>query len=139
MFYTSPAAFVPTSKLFGSDASKKWRWIEFGLYMPYFLVTLRISDGDSEIDQHLMFGQIQDLMAHAVLVSDNAVIIEIGLLSPGYMNGTDNYLLGKLKEVWISKQQSLNLVFVMTDGQKLQFPPDEEISNLDEYELLVAI
>jgi len=139
MFYTSSEAFVPIPKLFGSDASKAWRWVEFGLYMPYFLLTLRISDGDSEIEQHLMFCQIEDLMEYAKQVSSNAVIREIDLLSPGYMNGTDNYQLGKLKEVWKAKQQSLNFVFVMTDGQKLQFPPDEEISNLDAYELLMAI
>lgn len=139
MFYTSPEAFLPIPKLFGFDASKAWRWVEFGLNMPYFLLTLRISDGDSEIEQHLMFCQIEDLMAYAKQLGGNAVIREIGLLSPGYMNGTENYQLGKLKEVWKAKQQSINFVFVMTDGQKLQFPPDEKISNLDAYELLMAI
>lgn len=139
MFYTSQEALISTPVQMSDNGSKLWRWVEFGLYIPYFLVTQLISEESSEIGQHLIFGQIQDLMAHAAQLPNNVVISEIGLLSPGYMNGTDNFQLGVIKEIWKSKQQSNNFLFIMKNGQTLSFPPDIAPPDRRLFELLFAI
>lgn len=138
MFYTSPEAYIPTPKHLCSDGSKIWRWIEFGPNKPVFLVTQQISEGDLEREQSLMFAHIQDLMAHAVQISDNVKILKIAMLSPGCMNGTKSYQLGRIKQVSMSRQRAPKFLFEMSNGQYYQFPPSEETPNPSEFEMLMA-
>jgi len=142
MFSTPPEAeyFVPES-LKTVPGERSWRFLEFGLYLPIFLVAVRMTEGDLEIGRHFLFGQISDVLDLAAQQCDNYSIAYIQLLSPGYMNTSNGYEMKHIKEIWRDKKLDQNLTFVMADGRRVEhvFNEHEDEERTRDMELVLAI
>lgn len=128
MFHTSREAEVFVPRELASEGERIWRFVEMGLQTPYFLVALRHSLNGDELDRHILFSQWSDVMALAKQQSESFSILSLQLLSPGYMNSSDGYELGRVKEVWVDKTTPLYQLYVMADGSKLV----NELAEVDE-------
>lgn len=139
MFYTSPEAEVRVPKPLAPNGERSWRWVELGLQIPYFLLSIQISNEETEMVRRLVLGQLQDVLDIASQQSESFQVIDLGLLSPGYMNGSESYQLGTIKEIWGAKETGQPTVFVMADRSKLTFSLGSKEPKEVEMELLLAL
>ena len=81
------------------NGERAWSTIELGLNIPLFLV--RFLNKEHQHTRHLLLSDPHDLlpMALAMKVS-NQELLAIGLLSPDYINGSENYQLFWLTSIW---------------------------------------
>jgi hypothetical protein len=121
------------------NGERSWRWVELALQVPYFLLSVRVSTKDGEMVRDMVFGQLNDVLNIAAQQSKSLQIHNLGLLSPGYMNGGGCYQLGQVKEIWGAKGKRAPNVFVMADGVKLHFALGGQKSEEHEMELLLAL
>lgn len=119
MFHTVPEAEFPIPRGLAPNGERSWRWVEFALQIPYFLLSMRFTEGEYETDRHMILSQLEDILQLAENQGSNFKILELQLLSPGYMNGAEGYRLGKIKEIWSQKDDLHSSVFVMQDGTRL--------------------
>lgn len=120
MFRTYPNAEQFLPPIFTTLGEKSWKWIEFSLQTPSFLLSFKIDTEAGTMEQHFLFAQMDELLC---AVSDTSVVVtdkKISLLSPGYMNGSGSYQLGSIKEIW-EHQKNHGHTFVMIDGSRMQF------------------
>lgn len=139
MIYSSPAAEVRIPTGLARNGERSWRWMELGLQIPYFLVSLQTITEDIDVVRHLLFGHLRDVLDLASQQSASFKVLNLGLLSPGYMNGTERYQLGQVREIWSAKGRGQPNLFVMEDGTKLRFDVTGEPSDDLELELVLAL
>lgn len=139
MFYSSATAEVHIPKGLAPNGERSWRWIELGLQVPYFMVSLHTSAEDVDVVQHLLFGYLRDVLDLAAQQSASFQVQNLDLLSPAYMNGSERYQLGRVKEVWTAKGRGQPNVFVMSDGAKLRFDLSGKPAEDLEMELVLAL
>lgn len=140
MFHTVPSAEIPFLSNLYVNGGRSWRWMELGLQIPYFLAFLRKSVGhDAEIGQQVMLSHLDDVLELAALHDNTLQVTEIWLLSPSYMNGTDSYRLGRIKEIWQGKAHRGRHIYVMEDGARLHFEIGDLSQSNDEMELVLDL
>lgn len=138
MFHTQPEAEHKFLSAIDPNGEKSWRWIEFGLHIPLFLVS-----GDVEIEEctlgcDRLFGQLGDVLNLMNTSRGTLANIQIGLLSPGYMNGSNSYQLGNIKEIW-QHPEGHHQLFVLDDGAKLRYSLCADSSKDQEMELVLSL
>jgi len=136
MFYTWPEAQQPGSIANSALGDKTWRWVELAIVIPIFMVHLRLKGEDSTLDRHLLFGHLRDALALINQEGDDQEIIGMSLLSPGYMNGSDDFQLGKISEIWHDKRNDI-YKFVLYSGQSLLFDIFQREEIIPEMELIL--
>lgn len=138
MIETHPEAEIEFTRAYSPLGPKSWNWVELALPIPYLLISVSVESEAASIRRNFLFGSIIEAMSLMDATRDASQQMEIGLLSPGYMNGSDFYQLGRLKEIWRSRVGNTQM-FVMTDGKKFNFPPKEFAPIDQEMELIVSI
>lgn len=139
MFHTQPEAEIKLPQGLTSVGERSWNWVELALQIPYLYISVNVDTEDGSCGRHFLFSQLMDAMS-LIADSKNGVFkdLEIGLLSPGYMNGGNFYQFGRVKEIW-KRQGGHEQMFVMSDGAKLYFPPDEGSIKNQDMELIVSL
>lgn len=98
---------------------KYWGRIEFAFNIPYFMLTYKIIDLDGgRLGKRFLFSEFEEVMKHHSAIKDSAESIEILLLSPGHMNGSTNYQIGNVHQVWKCHDDDEKFMFLLTDGAK---------------------
>lgn len=138
MFYTWPEAQQPCSLANPSLGDKTWRWVELAIVIPLFLLHVRLKEEDSTLDRHLLFGQLREALEVINQKNDNQEIIGMLLLSPGYMNGSEDFQLGKISEIWRDKTSTIHK-YVLDSGQSLIFDMFQREEIDPEMELLLSL
>ncbi len=138
MFHTQPEAEHKFLSAINPYGKKSWQWIEFAIHAPFYLVS-----GDAETEggtfgRDWLFGQLRDVLKLMSTSKETLTNIEIGLLSPGYMNGSNSYQLGKIKEIW-QHPDGTSKLFVLVDGTKLRYSANEESTNDQDMELVLSL
>lgn len=139
MFITSPDAEQYTPRGLVKNGERVWRYFEFQLQIPYFLVAVRSWEDESEFTRYFMLSQLDDVLSLASQQDAQLEISYIKLLSPGYMNRSEGYEMGLVKEIWRDKNVPVNKIFVMSDGGKLKFELMEQDDNDQKMELVLAL
>lgn len=121
MFYTWPEAKQPSPPVYPPMGEQTWRWVELAIAIPVFLLHLRVKEEDAAMDRHLLFGQLRDALEVINKKSHDLEIVGMSLLSPGYMNGSEDFQLGKIREIWRDKKTSTMHKYVLDNGQSLSF------------------
>lgn len=129
MFLTDPSAAIPTPKFPGSN-EQLWSWIRLGIFAPYYLVHIEITEGKGHeaisFGHHLMMSevtQIQDLVNQQ---DDSLKIKNVSILIPGYMRGDqDDYTLGRISEIWGCSNTGARR-FLLETGEELYFGVNDE-------------
>lgn len=138
MFDTHPAAEITLARAFSPSGQRSWQWVELSLQIPFFLLSINLETEEGAIRREFLFSQIKDALG---LISASRSIIdglEIGLLSLGYMNGSNTYQLGRVKEVW-KRRDGHEQLFVMADESRLHFPPNVDGMQDQEMELVLSL
>lgn len=90
------------------------------------------------MDRHLLFGQLREALEVIDQKNNNLEIIGMSLLSPSYMNGSADYQLGKIREVWRDKRTSAMHKYVLDCGQALSFDLFQRADIDREMELILS-
>lgn len=124
MLHTFPDAEFSISGV-TEDGARTWLWMEFGLYIPYFLVTLQVESnmksGTISLTRHLFLTAVEQILDLKNQQNSSMKIQNLSLMSPGYMNGSNDYELAQIKEIW-SYVGCRGHMFVLTDGRSLSSP-----------------
>ena len=137
MFHTYPEAeqFLPSG--LATFGERSWKWVELSLQVPYFLLAINITSESCTFRRHFVFSEINGLLNLIACMKDEVEDIDISLLSPSYMNNSDSYQLGKIKEIW-QNRDGLEQAFVMSDGTKLYYPSSVIDSSNQKMELIAS-
>ena len=135
MFHTyNDAELKIPAALWGLDSlgERTWSWVELALHIPYYYVSINISDEEGNATKrHFLFSQLDDVLNCISSVNEAEDAISLGLFSPGYMNGTDFYAFGKVKEVWVHRN-SVSSKFILDDGAIMIYSSiDDELKDGD--------
>lgn len=136
MFYTEPEAEHKFLSAIDPYGARSWRWIEFAIKIPVFLVSGDVNTEDGAIGRDWLFCRLEDVLQLINASKGTLTKIEIGLLSPGYMNGSGSYQLGMIKEVW-QQRDGRSQLFVLVDGTKLRNSFDADTDAHQELELIL--
>lgn len=105
MFLTYPSAEASPLPEELLKNKKLWNWIEFGVETPLLLATLMFHSENPGVD----FEYKQLLLSHVRLASNAAELVPgdgylwaVSLLSPASLNGTSEYKLTPLSEIWVA-------------------------------------
>lgn len=137
MFHTQPEAEFPFLSAINPRGEKTWAWIEFALYIPLYLVSGRVVDEDGDFGSDFLFGRLDDVLTLVNASSGRLTDIEVALLSPGHLNGSSSYKLGRLKEVWRHPSKGSHR-FVLEDGKEFRYHY-EDSNDDDEMELALSL
>ena len=137
MFCTVPNAEQFTPGELVPKGERIWRYVEFQLQVPLFLVAVR--DDHSELTRHFLFSELTDVIELASQQDDKYAIDGVKLLSPAHMNRSGGYELGSLKEIWRDKDVPVNHVFVMSDGSRHKFELVDQRDDEQTLDLVLAI
>lgn len=135
MFYTPSIAEVPIPQSL-SQGDRMWSWIKLGLCEPYFLVTVLLIERQDNLKlqhtEHLWFSSVPQLLELKNSECDELLIKQISVLLPGYLNGTDEFSLERLHEIW-QDEETGNFEYLLENGKTVGSP---EISNTNKNILL---
>lgn len=138
MFYTWPEAKQPSPPINPPMGEQTWRWVEMAIEIPIFLLHFRVKQDDATMDRHLLFGQLRDALDVINQKCADLEIIGMLLLSPGYMNGSGEFQLGKISEIWRDKETSTMHKYVLDTGQSLSFDLIQRTGVEPEMELMLS-
>lgn len=138
MFHTHPESELTLPPGLAPFGQRSWNWVELSLQIPYFFLSVNVETEEGSFRRHFIFGHLRDALSLIAASRDVFNGLEIGLLSPGYMNGSSSYQLGQVKEIWECRG-GYEQMFVMADGAKFHFPPDEDGINDQKMELVVSL
>ncbi len=133
MFQTHRSAIFPVQ--YDPNVSL-WNWIELGVDAPFFMLEIASQTEDGDFVTHRMTSNINVLRDH-VGASDAGILKRVFLLSPGDVNGSDAFQLDALDSVFSSPNNSINMLFKLTDGRTLHFSLGED--QLDESHYTVQV
>ncbi|GEM_PF-5882183 len=138
MFHTHPEAELTLPPGLAPIGQRSWHWLELSLQIPYFFLSVNMETEEGAFRRHFLFSQLRDALSLLAASKDVFNDLEIGLLSPGYINGSSSYQLGRVKEIWECRG-GYEQMFVMSDGAKFHFPPDEYGNKDQEMKLVVSL
>ena len=121
MFHTMQEAELVRPFNLGPKGLQSWHWVELSLQLPWFLVTFTIESDDQQVTRHILIAELRDVKDFFRLEDPTLNICSVCLVSPSYMNGTSTYQMGELAAAWIGKESRADMLFVMRNGQQLQF------------------
>ena len=133
MFQTHRSAIFPVQ--YDPNVSL-WNWVELGVDAPFFMLEIASQTVDGDFFTHRMTSNINVLRDH-VDTSDAGVLKRVFLLSPGDVNGSDAFQLDALDSVCLSPNNSINMLFKLTDGRTLHFSLGEDRLDESHYTVLV--
>lgn len=137
-FNTHPAAEHKFLSAISPSGEQSWRWIELAIQTPLFILSTNFKIEEGFIGRHFMFGCLKDLLGTISELEGVFTILGVGVLSPGYMNGSECYKFGNIKEIWQHPKKLIE-VYVLDDGSRLQYPPCEDYINEQEMELAMRL
>ena len=138
MFYTYSEAEIRIPAVLTSDGQHTWSWVELSLHIPIYFLSAMVETEDGHFMRNFLFCHLRDVL-HLIQTSKHATSdVELRLLSPGYMNGSKSYQLQKIDEVWENLENDVQL-FVMSDGSRLQFPPNSNCMKEQEMALVIKM
>lgn len=125
MFETNDSAEISVPSAFSEPGMRVWTHVKYTLHMPWFHVVCRFRYEDNEeeyaLHQMMFFTRVEQLLQ---LQQERPQIqmVEIDLVSPGHMNGTDRWKLEPLAEIWEGTEpeaeNQLAYVYVLEDGTR---------------------
>jgi len=143
MFETTEAAELPISEIMASFGSRAWEYVQLRLNMPWFYVNCRVSYLDGPQLNEMMLLSTPDKLCE-LKKSTALEILEVYLVTPGTLNGTNYWQMEQLVQVWQADDpQDCSIpafVYVLRDGKQYNYS-DLDISKcgMENMELLFEI
>lgn len=138
MIHTLPNAELPNLTARFARGERSWGWVELGLSIPYFLASQLAVTSEGEVVRDFLISRLDLLLSLAAQDTPERQLLGVELLSPGYMNGTEQYQLGAVKTIWCSRSNKLKQRFDMQDGTQLVFDITND-QDSDDMEVVLAL
>lgn len=106
MFITHQSSKSAFSEMLGGEALALWNEVELSLQTPWFIVDVRQTDpaefGAVEMTRTLLLPNLQALEQIAQLQETEGQVrlVSIHIVTPGYLNGSDEWRMDQLRAVW---------------------------------------
>lgn len=143
MLYTFPQAEITFPSSMNGFGIRRWEWVEIAIPLPLYLVT---GETKTEKETHVrdfIFCQLIDVLS--IVDPSQGILsnVSVSLISPSYLNGTDTYKFGAIREIWVQPNLSSEL-FVLRDGTRLRHSyveddPEDEHEDEDGMELVLSL
>ncbi|MEW8508780.1 MAG: hypothetical protein AB2598_18980 [Candidatus Thiodiazotropha sp.] len=123
MFETYDDAEVTLPKLIDKDDSRHWAYVYRRVHTPWFHVICRPADPKTDFSSRIFFfPNIGDLLALAGDTS--AEIIEVSVVTPRRINGTDSWRMDRLQQIRVGWQsvrgiRMRSFFYALSDGRVL--------------------
>jgi hypothetical protein len=117
MFYTYPSAELPLPQELATDGERAWQWMELGLHVPRYLVTMRVGGEEGPLDRTLFLTDVKQVLLYAAGSDPGDQLVQVSLLSPYWMNDSEGYQLDIVHQVWTNQEQTV-MVFVLAEGKR---------------------
>ena len=130
MFLTDPNAEIKVPKFPGVNESV-WSWIRLGVYAPYYLVQIKVTEGSGDdamsMGEHFLLSEVSQLQDLVRQQDSHHKIISVSMLIPHYMlNSTDDHFsFGQISEIWGCKETGAKH-YVLANGEQLDFSLNDE-------------
>lgn len=138
MFRTHSEAELMLPPGLAPCGERSWNWIELPIQIPFFFLSFTIEMGEGSLRRRFVFSHIRDIQSLIAESKEELIDLEIGLLSPGYMNGSNSYQFGQVKEIWEARVGHEKM-FVMSDGEKFHYHLDEDGLKNPDMKLVVSL
>ena len=125
MFETQRQAEIPLPPELNSEDIQCWSHIQSRLHMYWFHVVYETTHASGENFSHILFlTGIEQLIQ--LENEPNIELIEVYLVSPGYMNGESRWKMDILKEIIIGNEPEspanrLTYIFVLNDNIRIVY------------------
>ncbi|MCW8988120.1 MAG: hypothetical protein OQK75_10705 [Gammaproteobacteria bacterium] len=125
MFETIDAAEIKFPAGLLAEGQRAWQHIKLRLHVPWFYVLYQTEYSDGTKLSNFVFlakeEQIIDMQS-----IDNYKIIDIYLVSPGHLNGSDCWKMEKLKEIWTARIKNNEtyetvMIYVLQDNSEYTY------------------
>ena len=98
MFIARAHCAMPIDAELRRNGLTLWSAVEFGLEMPWFHATIQFDD-EGVVRNRTLFTVVAFNLTDGMPPLPKAKLIEVSLMSPGYLNGTGTWQLAPLREV----------------------------------------
>lgn len=99
MFETEDSSETKMPSTFLPNGKRMWANVSLSMHMQWFYVIYRTQhEGDHELINIIFLTTSEQIIE--MLSLENCQILEVYLVSPGYINGSDSWKMEKVKEVW---------------------------------------
>ena len=122
MFETIDITEVESPAIFKKNGARVWPSVSLNLHIAWFKVIYRMQkpEDDSKIE-NIIFVTRAEQIAEMILIED-CQILKVYLMSPGHINGSDDWKMDKIKEVWIATLKNdldqRGRIYVLDDGNE---------------------
>lgn len=119
MFETHDIAEVPIHSLIADDGARLWQYVALRIHIPWFHVVY--TETEAETSGMIFLSNTEQLLDLQQQIGIK--IKQVDLVSPGYINGSTNWKMEPLKEIWeglelgLSNEQKL-LLYVLNNGNR---------------------
>jgi hypothetical protein len=135
MFRTVPQAEVSIPRLFSLNGERAWSVVFKPICLPWFYMTYLIDHRDDDTSQTVLVSSTEQLLAFPLEDGDFSVL-EIQLVSPGWINGTGRWKMEPLTEIWRAREKEsgqLADIFVLQNRSRYAVtalgPVESELDN----------
>jgi hypothetical protein len=135
MFETYPEARLPPSLFFPKDTIR-WAFIEQTNNVEWFYVTRVLAEGDDcRFESQYLIPDVPNLLGLIEATSETAWIKSIQIVSPGWINGTDGWLMQKLTKLICVQNGATERHFYEVAGAGI-YPKSKKLKRLRHGEIL---
>ena len=136
MFETHDNAEIEIETGFAEPGVRQWRYIKKPLHTHWFHVTYESCKADDELIVHIVFlsdpAQLEEFSKLG-----KVKILQVELVSPKYMNGSNSWKMETLKEIWQAEEPSnkgqFAYVFILGSNAKYVYSavdtPEQKLVN----------
>jgi len=123
MFHTFAPAEAPYPAALTQDGQKHWYFVEYSAFSPWFHVAYETGPKDGYNCMKVRcFMQLEHFIEFAQ--RDAVIIKELKIVTPKYVNGTDEWQMDPLREIWqvncpINPEDKVH-VYVLKGGKRYQ-------------------
>jgi len=126
MFETIDAAEMNMPVGLLGEGQRMWEFVNYRLHMHWFYMLYHTEfDEDSESSDFALFTNEEQIAKMASF--SHVKIIDLYIVSPGYLNGSDRWKMEKIKEIWTSKNKNHESslegkIYVLQDNSEYKHP-----------------
>ena len=144
MFETIDAAEMNMPVGLLGEGQRMWQFVNYRLHMHWFYMLYQTDFAKDSVSSD--FALLTDERQIAEMSSfDHVKLIDVYIVSPGHLNGSDCWKMEKLKEIWTAKIKKLDsgvegMIYVLQNNNEYRHPAYADNSeDLIKDELLVKI
>ncbi|WEK28483.1 MAG: hypothetical protein P0Y58_16375 [Candidatus Pseudomonas phytovorans] len=99
MFITHKQAELALGELLGDGSTQCWQYVEQTTHCPWFYVKVAFQQDNEAFTSMLMLPSISSLEQVISEQTAGLRLLDVQLVSPGYLNGSDGWMMEKLLEL----------------------------------------